>query len=82
MAAQSLQQTPERNFEPKTADDLTERCRADEKRWQGEDLDEQEFAERFVVGPGQSYGCIEQKHSCTDCEFVLKLLTKITAEPA
>ena len=65
----------------KTADELAEWRRADVKQWQEEDLDEQEFAERFQVGPGQSFGCTEQLLSCTDYEFVLKLLTQISAEP-
>ena len=52
------------------------------QQWQEEDLDEQEFAERFEVGPGKSFGCVEQMLSCTDYEFVLQLLAQITAEPA
>ena len=66
----------------KTADELAEWRRADVKHWQEEDLDEQEFAERFEVGPGRSFGCIEQMLGCTDFEFVLQLLPQITGEPA
>ena len=39
-------------------------------------LSEEAFAERFEVGHGNAYGCIEQMLSCVDYEFVLDLLIK------
>ena len=65
-----------------TADELAAWRRADVKQWQEEDLDEQEFAERFDIGVGKSYGCIEGMLSCTDFEFVLQLIAQISKEPS
>lgn len=63
-----------------TPEALADWRRADVRQWQMEDLDEQAFAERFEVGPGKSFDSIDQMLSCTDYEFVLGLLPKITEE--
>ena len=41
--------------------------------WQ-ETLEDELFAERFEVGHGYSYGCIEQMLSCTDFDVLFALL--------
>ena len=39
-----------------------------------EKLDEEEFAERYEIGHGMTYGCIEQMLSCIDHDFMLHLI--------
>ena len=41
-------------------------------------LSEEAFSERFEVGQGSAYGCIEQMLSCVDYEFVLDLLASMS----
>ena len=48
-------------------------------RWQKQ-LSEEEFSERFEIGQGMEYGCIEQMLSCIDYELILDLLSKIPSE--
>ena len=62
------------NFQ--SPEDLAHWRRIDALRWQ-EELDEEEFAERFDVGCGRAYGCIEQMLSCTDHDFVLDLIGQV-----
>ncbi|WP_114994540.1 hypothetical protein [Synechococcus sp. UW179A] len=40
-------------------------------------LSEEAFTERFEVGHGSAYGCIEQMLSCVDYEFVFDLLASM-----
>jgi len=47
--------------------------------WQ-ESLDADAFAERFDVGHGRTYGCIEQMLSCIDVPLLVELLSQV--EPA
>ncbi len=47
--------------------------------WQAT-LDADAFAERFDVGHGRTYGCIEQMLSCIDDSLLLELLSQL--EPA
>ena len=56
-----------------TPQELSAWIRQDALAWQAK-LSEEVFAERFEVGHGHAYGCIEQMLSCVDCEFVLDLL--------
>ena len=63
----------------KTVSALTAWTRAEVMRWQ-EQLREEEFAERFEIGQGMEYGCIEQMLSCIDYELILDLLSKIASE--
>ena len=57
----------------KTPDELATWIRRDAVAWQ-EKLSEESFAERFEVGHGRAYACIEQMLSCIDYELVLDLL--------
>ena len=47
--------------------------------WQDK-LDAEAFAERFEVGHGRTYGCIEQMLSCMDTALLAELLSPL--EPA
>ena len=47
--------------------------------WQAK-LDAEAFAERFEVGHGRTYGCIEQMLSCIDTALLAELLNQ--QEPA
>ena len=47
--------------------------------WQDK-LDAEAFAERFEVGHGHTYGCIEQMLSCIDTALLAELLSPL--EPA
>ena len=59
-----------------TPEELSAWIRRDALAWQAK-LSEQAFAERFEVGHGNAYGCIEQMLSCVDYEFVLGLLVSM-----
>ena len=59
-----------------TSEELSTWIRRDALAWQAK-LSEEEFAERFEVGHGNAYGCIEQMLSCVDYAFVLDLLASI-----
>ncbi len=48
-------------------------------RWQNS-LDAEAFAERFEVGNGHTYGCIEQMLSCIDTALLTEVLNQ--QEPA
>ena len=48
-------------------------------RWQ-EQLRGEEFSERFEIGQGMEYGCVEQMLSCIHYELILDLLSKIPSE--
>ena len=63
----------------KTVSALTAWSRAEVMRCQ-EQLKGEEFSERFEIGQGMEYGCIEQMLSCTDYELILDLLSKIPSE--
>ena len=65
----------------KTVSALTAWSRAEVMRWQ-EQLREEEFSERFEIGQGMEYGCIEQMLSCIDYELILDLLRKIQTKVA
>ena len=65
----------------KTVSALTAWRRAEVMRWQ-EKLSEEEFSERFNIGQGMGYGCIEQMFSCIDYELILDLLRKIQPKVA
>ena len=58
-----------------TPEHLSAWIRRDALAWQAK-LSEVAFAERFGIGHGNAYGCIEQMLSCIDYEFVLDLLIK------
>ena len=64
---------PEELMRCHTPEELSAWIRRDALAWQAK-LSEQAFAERFEVGHGNAYGCIEQMLSCVDYEFVLDLL--------
>lgn len=59
-----------------TSEELSTWIRRDALAWQAQ-LSEEAFSERFEVGHGNSYGCIEQMLSCVDYEFVLDLLVSM-----
>jgi len=59
-----------------TPDELATWIRRDVLLWQ-EELSEEAFAERFEVGEGSAYGCIEQMLSCVDYGFILNLLASM-----
>ena len=59
-----------------TPEELSAWIRRDALAWQAK-LSEEAFAERFEVGHGNAYGCIEQMLSCVDDEFVLDLLVSM-----
>ena len=59
-----------------TPEELSAWIRRDALAWQAK-LSEEAFAERFEVGHGNAYGCIEQMLSCVDYEFVLDLLVSM-----
>ena len=63
----------------KTGTALAAWSRAEVMRWQ-EQLRGEEFSERFEIGQGMEYGCIEQMLSCIDYELILDLLSKIPSE--
>ena len=50
-------------------------CRENALRWQ-DSLDDEAFAERFEVGHGHTYGCIEQMLSCIDTALLAELLNQ------
>ena len=56
-----------------TPEELSVWIRRDALSWQAK-LSGEAFAEKFEVGHGNAYGCIEQMLSCVDEEFLLKLL--------
>jgi len=47
-------------------------------RWQ-DNLEVEAFGERFEVGHGHTYGCIEQMLSCIDHAFLVELLNQLEA---
>jgi len=57
----------------RSARELEQWRRRDVLHWQ-ETLEDGAFAERFEVGHGYAYGCIEQMLSCTDFEVLFALL--------
>ena len=59
-----------------TQEELSACIRRDALAWQTK-LREEAFAERFEVGHGNAYGCIEQMLSCVDYEFLRDLLVSI-----
>ena len=59
-----------------TPEELSTWIRRDALAWQAK-LSEEAFAERFEVGHGNAYGCIEQMLSCVDCEFLRDLLVSM-----
>ena len=59
-----------------TPEELSVWIRRDALTWQAK-LSEEAFAERFEVGHGNAYGCIEQMLSCVDCEFLRDLLVSM-----
>ena len=59
-----------------TPNELANWIRRDALAWQAK-LSEEAFAERFEIGHGNAYGCIEQMLSCVDYEFVLDLLVSM-----
>ena len=67
---------PEELMRCHTPEELSAWIRRDALAWQAK-LSEQAFAERFEVGHGNAYGCIEQMLSCVDYEFVLGLLVSM-----
>ena len=46
--------------------------------WQN-NLEVEAFGERFEVGHGHTYGCIEQMLSCIDYPFLMELLNQLEA---
>ena len=56
-----------------TPSELANWIRSDALAWQAK-LSEEAFAERFEIGHGNAYGCIEQMLSCVDYAFVFDLL--------
>ncbi len=60
----------------KTVSALTAWRRAEVMHWQKQ-LSEEVFSERFEIGQGMEYGCIEQMLSCIDYQLILELLSKI-----
>ena len=57
----------------KSAEALEEWYRWYAVHWQ-DILDEETFGERFNIGRGKEYGCIEQMLSCTDYAWLFALL--------
>lgn len=43
-------------------------------------LDADAFAERFDVGHGRTYGCIEQMLSCIDVPLLVEMLSQVEPE--
>ena len=59
-----------------TSEELSAWIRRDALTWQAK-RSEEAFAERFEIGHGNAYGCIEQMLSCVDYSFVLDLLASM-----
>ena len=57
-------------------EDLEQWGRQNALHWQ-ESLDGDAFAERFDVGHGRTYGCIEQMLSCIDVPLLVELLSQV-----
>lgn len=62
-----------------SAEELERWGRQNALRWQDK-LDTEAFAERFEIGHGHTYGCIEQMLSCIDTALLAELLSPL--EPA
>ncbi len=60
-----------------SAEELEQWRRQDALHWQ-ESLEDETFAERFEVGHGYAYGCIEQMLSCTDYDLLFALLSQVS----
>ena len=57
---------------------LEQWARQNALRWQNK-LEAEAFGERFEVGHGHTYGCIEQMLSCIDHAFLRELLNQLEA---
>ena len=61
-----------------SAEALEQWARQNALGWQ-ENLEAEAFGERFEVGHGHTYGCIEQMLSCIDYPFLMELLNQLEA---
>lgn len=61
-----------------SAETLEQWARQNALRWQ-DNLEVEAFGERFEVGHGHTYGCIEQMLSCIDHPFLMELLNPLEA---
>jgi len=61
-----------------SAEALEQWARQNALRWQ-DNLEVEAFGERFEVGHGHTYGCIEQMLSCIDHAFLVELLNQLEA---
>ena len=61
-----------------SAEALEQWARQNALRWQ-DNLEVEAFGERFEVGHGHTYGCIEQMLSCIDYPFLMELLNQLEA---
>ena len=59
-----------------SAEALEQWARQNALRWQ-DNLEVEAFGERFEVGHGHTYGCIEQMLSCIDHAFLVELLNQL-----
>ena len=64
-----------------SAETLEQWARKNALRWQ-DNLEVEAFGERFEVGHGHTYGCIEQMLSCIDHAFLVELLNQLEAAAA
>ena len=51
--------------------------RRSEVLYRQETIDQHKLAERYDIGHGMAYGCIEMMLSCIDHEFILNLLIQL-----
>ena len=78
LLAANQQPTDQGALNSALAEALEQWARQNALRWQ-DNLEVEAFGERFEVGHGHTYGCIEQMLSCIDHAFLVELLNQLEA---
>ena len=78
LLAANQQPTDQGALNSASAEALEQWARQNALRWQ-DNLEVEAFGERFEVGHGHTYGCIEQMLSCIDHAFLVELLNQLEA---
>ena len=81
LLAANQQPTDQGALNSASAEALEQWARQNALRWQ-DNLEVEAFGERFEVGHGHTYGCIEQMLSCIDQAFLVELLNQLEAAAA
>ena len=76
LLAANQQPTDQGALNSASAEALEQWARQNALRWQ-DNLEVEAFGERFEVGHGHTYGCIEQMLSCIDHAFLVELLNQL-----